>query len=66
MLRPNLKVLFTSGYPAEVIAERGVLDYGAAYIAKPFTPDGLLRKVLDSLATPARIASQSATNRSLF
>jgi len=36
-LRPNLKVLFTSGYPADVISRRGVLEPGVAYLPKPFT-----------------------------
>lgn len=49
---PNLKVLFMSGYSAEMSAE--VLDDGAAgrsFLAKPFTPNTLLgkvREVLDS------------------
>ena len=34
--RPNLKVLFMSGYTADVIGHRGVLDPGVAYIPKPF------------------------------
>lgn len=44
-LRPNMKVLFTSGYPADVIAHRGVLDPGVAYIPKPFIPGELLEKI---------------------
>jgi nitrogen-specific signal transduction histidine kinase/CheY-like chemotaxis protein len=40
-LRPKLKVLFTSGYTAEVIARRGVLQRDVAYLPKPFGPDSL-------------------------
>jgi two-component system cell cycle sensor histidine kinase/response regulator CckA len=50
-LRPDLKVLFISGYPADVIAHRGKLDPGVAYIAKPFSPDALAAKVREVLAT---------------
>jgi len=51
-LRPKLKVLFTSGYTSEIIAARGVLDSGLAYIAKPFIPDRLAAKVRDVLTEP--------------
>jgi DNA-binding response OmpR family regulator len=47
--RPNLKVLFMSGYPSDVIANRGVLDSGVAYIPKPFSPDGLAAKIREVL-----------------
>jgi two-component system, cell cycle sensor histidine kinase and response regulator CckA len=49
-LRPGLKTLYMSGYPADVIAERGILEQGTHFIQKPFTPGNLLvmvRKVLD-------------------
>jgi len=48
-LRPKLKVLFTSGYTSEIIARRGILESGVAYIAKPFTPDRLAAKVREVL-----------------
>jgi len=51
-LRPKVKVLFTSGYPSEVIAHRGVLDAGMAYIPKPFSPENLAAKVREVLAQP--------------
>jgi PAS domain S-box-containing protein len=51
-LRPALKVLFNSGYTADVIAHRGVLDQGVAYISKPFSPDTLVAKVREILAEP--------------
>ena len=50
ILRPEIKILFTSGYTRDVIAHRGVLDRDVAYIAKPYTPDGFAAKVHEVLA----------------
>ena len=47
---PDLKVLFMSGYPANIIAQRGVLDQGLDFLQKPFSERGLalkVRQVLD-------------------
>jgi PAS domain S-box-containing protein len=49
ILRPETKVLFTSGYSQDVIAERGVMDRGVAYIAKPYSPRDLAAKVREVL-----------------
>jgi two-component system, cell cycle sensor histidine kinase and response regulator CckA len=49
-LRPDVKVLFMSGYTADVIAHRGVLDRGTALLRKPFSPEELAAKVRDALA----------------
>jgi FixJ family two-component response regulator len=48
-LRSQIQVLFMSGYPAETVASRGVLDPGAGFLEKPFTPDALARKVRQAL-----------------
>jgi PAS domain S-box-containing protein len=48
--RPGLRVLFMSGYTADVIAQRGVLEQGMAFIGKPFSRDELGRRVHDLLA----------------
>jgi two-component system cell cycle sensor histidine kinase/response regulator CckA len=48
-LRPTLKVLFTSGYTADVIAERGVIERGVAFLHKPFGPEELAQKVREVL-----------------
>jgi len=44
-LHPGIKTLFMSGYTAEVIAQRGLLEEGPAFIKKPFTVEGLVGKV---------------------
>jgi two-component system, cell cycle sensor histidine kinase and response regulator CckA len=49
--RPNLKVLFTSGYTADVIGNRGVLGPDVAFLHKPFSPEELAAKVRDVLTT---------------
>jgi len=50
-IRPGIRVLFMSGYTADVIAERGVLEQDISFIAKPFTRSDLARKVHDCLRT---------------
>jgi two-component system, cell cycle sensor histidine kinase and response regulator CckA len=49
--RPDLKVLFMSGYTENAIAHRGILDNGIDFLQKPFTPAhlaGKVRQVLDA------------------
>jgi len=43
--RPQLRVLYVSGYPADAIAQRGVLDHGIEFLPKPFTASSLLERV---------------------
>lgn len=47
--RPDLKMLFMSGYTDEAIVHHGVLDSSVEFIQKPFTPAGLVKKVRDVL-----------------
>jgi two-component system, cell cycle sensor histidine kinase and response regulator CckA len=48
-LRPELGVLFMSGYNEDTIIRQGVLRQGVAYLQKPFTPSGLTRRVREAL-----------------
>ena len=50
VLLPKLKVIFTSGYPADMLSRRGVLEWDVAYLPKPFSPESLAEKVRDVLA----------------
>jgi PAS domain S-box-containing protein len=48
-IRPNLKVLYTSGYTKNAIVHGGRLDEGVEMIGKPFTYATLAEKVADVL-----------------
>jgi CheY-like chemotaxis protein len=47
--RPQIKVLYLSGYTEDAIIHEGVLEPGAAFLQKPFTLQVLSRKVRDVL-----------------
>ncbi len=48
-LRPDLPVLFASGYTSDAVLRTGVEDRSANFIGKPYTVDELTRKVRDVL-----------------
>ncbi|MGH7497941.1 MAG: ATP-binding protein [Gemmatimonadales bacterium] len=53
--RPDLKVLYISGYTEDIVVRRGVIDERMPFLAKPFTPSQLahmVRRVLDGVAVP--------------
>ena len=48
-IKPAIKVLFISGYTSNVMHEKGILEEGMDFLAKPFVKDELLRKVREVL-----------------
>lgn len=56
--RPDIKVLFMSGYTEDAILRRGALREGAEFIHKPFSPAQLaarVRRMLDPSSRTARV-----------
>jgi two-component system, cell cycle sensor histidine kinase and response regulator CckA len=56
-LRPQMKVLYVSGYTSDALNQRIMMEPGTAFLQKPFTPDALARQVralLDTTPRPPR------------
>ena len=71
--RPEMRVLFISGYTDDLVGRQGLLQSGRAFLQKPFTPDTLLHRVRALLDAPdvlpeagaAPAGEQSAAPRAL-
>jgi CheY-like chemotaxis protein len=48
----DLKVIYTSGFIDDIVAEEILLDPGLSFLPKPYTPDLLIRKVRELLGGP--------------
>ena len=56
ILRPEIKALFMSGYTDNAVAHHEVLEEGAHFIQKPFSPEELVGKIRSVLGPAARAA----------
>jgi DNA-binding NtrC family response regulator len=57
--RPEMRAVYMSGYPGQVIATHGVLDGDTVFVQKPFTVEaltGAVREALDGAPGAARPA----------
>lgn len=48
-LRPELPVLFASGYPDEAVIQHGLVSRDVLFVQKPFTVDAVTRRIRDLL-----------------
>ena len=48
-IRPDLKILFTTGYTRNAVVHNGMIDVGVAFLSKPYGMGDLARKVRDVL-----------------
>lgn len=55
-LRPEMKVLYMSGYTDDAIVRHGLLDEQLEFIQKPFAADAFARKIRSVLDTPVERA----------
>jgi PAS domain S-box-containing protein len=50
-IRPDVKVIFTSGYTADILNKKGILEEGINFLSKPISTNDLIRKVREVLDT---------------
>jgi two-component SAPR family response regulator len=48
-MRPDMKVVFMSGYTDDTVVRHGVMKRDVPFLQKPFTPDGLANKIAEVL-----------------
>ncbi len=60
--RPNLRVIFMSGYTADVVLRRGVVEESVRFLPKPFSPLALAHAVRRALDTRPNREAPSASS----
>ena len=58
--RPNVRVIYMSGYADEAVVRHGVLERGLHYLQKPFADADLARKLREVLDAPPDKSSAKA------
>ncbi|MBZ0156585.1 MAG: PAS domain S-box protein [Alphaproteobacteria bacterium] len=53
-VRPDIKAIFISGYTADIIHQKGILEEGLHFLSKPAAPRDLLKKIREVLDTEGR------------
>jgi DNA-binding NtrC family response regulator len=61
--RPELKVLYMSGYTDDSILRHGVLESEMMFLQKPFTSESLTRKVREVIGAAAPADAQNSATR---
>ncbi len=58
-LRPELPVLFMSGYADRIVVPEAILDAGARFVWKPVTPSGIAQKIRAQLDEGSSASSKA-------